>query len=165
MTAAAHHQADAPDGFVRIPDVALDAFTGHVGPFFARFEGEELLIGFRAAKRHSNPAGIVHGGALMTFADVYMAVASAVQGRMAASFLPTINLSCDFMLPTPLGAWVEGRTQLLREGKNFVFAQGMTTADGKPVMRSSGIFKIPSGPYHEPTLSDGLRRLLGQAAA
>jgi uncharacterized protein (TIGR00369 family) len=155
----------APDGFVRIPDAALDAFTGHVGPFYARFDGEALVIGFRAARRHSNPGGIVHGGALMTFADVFMAVACAVQGRMAASFLPTINLSADFLAPTPLGAWVEGRTDVLRQGRSFVFAQGLTTADDSPVMRSSGIFKIPSGPYHEPTLSDGLRALLAQAQA
>lgn len=154
----------APEGFVRLPDAAFDAFTGHVGPFFARFEGEKLVIGFRAGRRHANPANIVHGGALMTFADVYMAVASCVQGRMAASFLPTINLSADFMAPTPIGAWIEGRTEMLREGRSFVFAQGITTADGTPVMRSSGIFKIPSGPHHGPNLSEGLRRLLGQAA-
>jgi uncharacterized protein (TIGR00369 family) len=154
----------APAGFVRIPDAALDAFTGHVGPFYARFEDEALVIGFRAGRRHSNPGGIVHGGALMTFADVFMAVASAVQGRMAASFLPTINLSADFLAPTPIGSWIEGRTELLRQGRSFVFAQGLTTADGTPVMRSSGIFKIPSGPYHQPTLSDGLRALVGQAA-
>lgn len=166
MAAPAHHDDHhgAPEGFVRLPDAALDAFTGHVGPFFARFDGEDLLIGFRAGKRHSNPAGIVHGGALMTFADVYMAVACAVQGRMAASFLPTINLSSDFLAPTHLGAWVEGRTQLLRATRGFVFAQGMASADGAPVMRSSGIFKIPSGPHHGPNLSEGMRRLLGQAA-
>jgi uncharacterized protein (TIGR00369 family) len=166
VTHAAHSDEahGAPQGFVRIPDAALDAFTGHVGPFYARFEGEALVIGFRVARRHSNPGGICHGGALMTFADVFMAVASAVQGRMAESFLPTINLSADFLAPTPLGSWVEGRTDMLRKGRNFVFAQGMTTADGVPVMRSSGIFKIPSGPHHTPTLSDGLRRLLGQAA-
>lgn len=158
--AANSDQDDAPEGFVRLPEAAFDAFTGHVGPFFARFEAEALVIGFRAGRRHANPAGIVHGGALMTFADVFMAVACSVQGRMQASFLPTINLSADFLAPTPLGAWVEGRTDMLRATRGFVFAQGMTTADAVPVMRSSGIFKIPSEPQPGPNLSEGLRRLL-----
>lgn len=164
MTAAVHHEEHqgAPEGFVRIPDAALDAFTGHVGPFYASFESERLVMGFRVARRHANPVGICHGGAMMTFADVYMAVACAVQGRMATSFLPTMNLSGDFLAPTQLGAWVEGRTDLLRATRGFVFAQGMATADGVPVLRSSGIFKIPSGPHHVPNLSEGLRRLLGQ---
>jgi uncharacterized protein (TIGR00369 family) len=159
---AAHEGDEAPEGFVRLPAARSDTFTGAVGPLYVRFDGEQLLVGFRAARRHSNPANIVHGGALMTFADVFMAVACAAQGRMQASFLPTMNLSADFLAPTPLGAWVEGRTDLLRMGRNFVFAQGLTTADGTPVMRSSGVFKIPSGPHHQPTLSDGLRRLLGE---
>jgi uncharacterized protein (TIGR00369 family) len=162
--AANSDQDDAPGGFVRLPEAPNDVFTGQVGPLYARFEGEKLVIGFRAARRHANPGKIVHGGALMTFADVFMAVASATQGRMEASFLPTINLSADFLAPTRLGTWVEGRTDMLRATRGFVFAQGMTTADGEPVMRSSGVFKIPPGPHHGPNLSEGLRRLLGQTA-
>lgn len=153
-----------PEGFVRLPTPPKDAFTAHVGPFYARFEGEVLVLGFRVEERHSNPAGICHGGAMMAFADVFMAVASSVQGRMEANFLPTINLSGDFLAPTALGAWVEGRTDLLRVTQRFVFAQGIATADGERVLRSSGVFSIPTRPLSPINLSRALRALLGQDA-
>jgi uncharacterized protein (TIGR00369 family) len=156
-------EGDAPpEGFVRLPLPDRDSFTAHVGPFYARFEGEALVIGFRVQQRHSNPAGICHGGAMMSFADVFMAVAASVQGRMEASFLPTINLSGDFLAPTPIGAWVEGRTDLLRTTKRFIFAQGIATADGEKVLRASGVFSIPSRPISPINLSEAIRLLLGE---
>jgi acyl-coenzyme A thioesterase PaaI-like protein len=57
-------------------------------------------------------------------------------------FLPTINLSCDFLAPAPLGAWVEGRADALRTTRNLLFAQGTAAADGVPCLRANGIFKI-----------------------
>ncbi len=56
--------------------------------------------------------------------------------------MPTINLTADFLRPAPLGSWVEGRTDCLRTTRNLVFAQALITADGEPVLRASGIFKV-----------------------
>jgi uncharacterized protein (TIGR00369 family) len=160
------HQDDAPpEGFVQVPTPARDSFTAHTGPFYARFDGEDLILGFRVEQRHANPAGICHGGAMMTFADVCMGVAAAVQSKLPVSYLPTINLSGDFLAPTPIGAWVEGRTQMLKATKRFVFAQALSTADGAPVLRSSGVFSIPSHPQFPINLADALRALMaGQPA-
>ena len=59
-------------------------------------------------------------------------------------FLPTVNLTCDYLAPAPLGAWVEGRADPVKTTRNLLFAQGLATADGEPVMRANGIFKITS---------------------
>jgi acyl-coenzyme A thioesterase PaaI-like protein len=63
-----------------------------------------------------------------------------MDGRMT----PTINLTCDFLAPAPLGAWVEGRGELVRATRNLLFAQGHATADGALALRANGIFKIAS---------------------
>ena len=51
----------------------LDAggFTGLAGPFWTRGSGAERVVGFVAEARHGNGhLDTVHGGALMTFADI-----------------------------------------------------------------------------------------------
>lgn len=57
-------------------------------------------------------------------------------------FLPTINLTCDFLAPARLGAWVEGRAEAVAVTRNLLYAQGAVTADGVPCLRANGIFKI-----------------------
>ena len=42
------------------------------------------------------------------------------------------------------GAWVESRADPLKITKNLLFAQGTATADGEPILRANGIFKITS---------------------
>ena len=87
----------------------------------------------------------------MTFCDMVLALGSNVQGQIGR-FLPTVNLTCDFIAPAPVGAWLEGRTEVLRVTRNLVFAQALLTADGTPVARTNGILKIGSegGPRFSP---------------
>jgi uncharacterized protein (TIGR00369 family) len=132
---------DIPPGFRPYP---IGGEFIHVnGPFFLRHEGAEVLMGFRVEPRHCNPLQICHGGMLATFADMLLPITvhrkSATLNRR---FLPTINLQIDYLAPAPLGAWVQGEGQVLRETRSIVFVQGMATADGVPCMRVSGIFKI-----------------------
>jgi acyl-coenzyme A thioesterase PaaI-like protein len=105
---------------------------------------DHLLLGFRVEMRHCNPGSVCHGGMLATFGDMLLPIAARFQAKMDMGFLPTVNLSCDFLAPAPLGSWVEGRADALKVTKNLLFAQGLATADGAPVLRANGIFKITS---------------------
>lgn len=113
------------------------------GPIYARREGSRLLVGFRVEPRHCNPMNMCHGGMLASYADMLLPVtAHALSETVANRFLPTINLQIDYLAPAPLGSWVEGEGQLLRETRSLVFAQAVATADGVPCLRTSGLFKI-----------------------
>jgi len=132
---------DIPDGFAALP--FHYGFIGVNGPLYCRrVGGDRLHLGFRVEERHCNPMGIAHGGMLVTFADMQLPFGARYQGGLPDNFLPTINLSVDFLAPAKLGAWVEGETEVLRRTKNLVFAQCTVTADGEPCLRASGIFKI-----------------------
>jgi uncharacterized protein (TIGR00369 family) len=109
-------------------------------------------------KKHLNPIGLCHGGMLATFCDVLMPMAVSYETEMDTGLLPTISLSLDYLAPTPGGAWVEGRTELLRKGSRIVFAQLILTADGKPTVRANGVYSVPAASN---TLS-GSNRLLRQ---
>ena len=80
---------------------------------------------------------------MATFCDVLMPLSVRYQGDGAATFLPTVSLSLDYLAPARFDAWVEGRTEVLRTGKSLVFAQALLTADGVLVVRASGVFSVP----------------------
>lgn len=133
-------RSDVPPGFRALR--MTGEFIGHVGPLYLRRDGEDLWVGFRVEKRHTNPIGICHGGMLASFADMLLPLSIHHKSEVGMRFLPTINLQIDYLAPAPLGAWVQGEAQVLRVTRSLVFAQGLATADGTPILRVSGICKI-----------------------
>jgi len=119
-------------------------FLGTAGPLYGKWADARLVLGFRVEERHCNPGRVAHGGMLATFADMLLPFASRLQSKTDMGFLPTVNLTCDYLAPAPLGAWVEGRADALKTTRNLLFAQGVATAGGEPVLRANGIFKIAS---------------------
>jgi len=129
-------------------------FLAANGPLYGKWDGETLLLGFRVETRHCNPGNVAHGGMLATFADMLLPIAARFQSKKDMGFLPTVNLTCDFLAPAPLGAWVEGRAEALKAGRSLLFAQGVAAADGVPCLRASGVFKVtgPSGGGFSPDM-------------
>ena len=133
--------SEPPAGFA--PMRLGDGFIGVNGPLFLRHEAALVQMGFRVERRHTNPMGNCHGGMLASFADMLLPMSIQRKApEIGHKFLPTISLQIDYLAPAPLGAWVQGEAEVLRTTRNLVFAQGLVTADGLPVLRVSGIFKI-----------------------
>jgi uncharacterized protein (TIGR00369 family) len=107
-----------------------------------RMHEGRFQLGFRVEPRHTNPMGICHGGMMASFCDMLLPMSAHRDPAVGFRFLPTISLQIDYLAMTPLGAWVQGEGQVLRSTRSMVFAQGLVTADGAPVARVSGVFKI-----------------------
>ena len=149
---------DIPEGFM--PFKRQMGFLSTNGPLYGCWDEDGLRLGFRVEERHCNPTMVCHGGMLSAFADMLLPLCSTYQANRTIGFQPTINLTCDFLAPAKLGAWVEGTGQLMRRTRNFLFAQGVATVDGEPVLRANGIFKIPSkAPEQAPDLA--IEKLFG----
>lgn len=129
-----------PEGFR--PVQVGGAFIAHNGPLYGKWTGQRLLLGFRVQDHHTNPLKIAHGGMMATFADMLIPCAAMYQHDMERRFLPTISLQMDYMGASALGAWVQGEADILKTTRNMLFGQGVVTADGQPVLRVSGIFKM-----------------------
>ena len=146
MTTDTPASPNLPEGFH--PRSFGDGFIGVNGPLYVRRAGSQFQLGFRVERRHCNMMGICHGGMMATFCDMLMPISAHVlSAQIGKRFLPTINLQIDYLAAAPLGAWVQGEAQLLRTTRSLVFMQGLVEADGVPVARTSGIFKI--GPPFE----------------
>jgi uncharacterized protein (TIGR00369 family) len=131
---------DIPEGFRAVK--VGGHFIAHNGPLYGKWDGTRLQLGFRVEERHTNPLKICHGGMMATFADMLIPCAAMYQFEMERRFLPTISLQMDYMGASPLGAWVQGEGDVLKTTRNMLFGQGLVTADGQPVLRVSGIFKM-----------------------
>jgi uncharacterized protein (TIGR00369 family) len=132
--------ASIPEGF---RSFAFNfGFLGPNGPLYGKWDGKLMRLGFRVEERHCNPGMVAHGGMLATFADMQLPMAARFQSGKDMGFMPTISLTCDYLAPAKLGAWVEGWGEPVRITRNLVFAQGVATADGEPCLRYNGVFKV-----------------------
>ncbi len=125
-----------PAGFV---PSARGPYTTHNGPNFHKLrDNGSFEHAFYVLARHCNAMGIVHGGMLTTFLDGLLAraVFEAVKAQSV-----TLHLSVDFLSAARRGQWVLGEAALTRAAKDISFAEARIHADGRDVLRGSGIFK------------------------
>ena len=134
-----------PEGFRRLA-LPPSGFVQANGPFHAKWDGREFVLGFRVEQRHCNAMGLCHGGMIATACDMLLTVGSNIQSAQSR-FLPTVSMTCDFLAPAPLGAWIEGRVAVLRTTRNLLFASGILEIPGEgPITRASGVMKLAGEP-------------------
>ncbi|WCL53721.1 PaaI family thioesterase [Gimibacter soli] len=117
-----------------------DRFEAHVGPFFIarRADDKGWKVAFRADERHVNGQGAMHGGMLMTFADAALfAIARDHKDGPGV----TVNFHCDFVGPAKPGDWMEAEGEVVKATRNLIFARGIMTANGEPVLSFGGTIK------------------------
>ena len=136
-----------PEGFV--PRPAGGPFLDPIGPIMIRRDLGPLAFGLRIEKRHCNSKDMAHGGMLATFADLALGIGGFTLAGVKG-FFTTISLNSDYLAPALLGTWLQCEPVLLRKTRTLVFAQGVCMADGKPVLRASGVFALPKDPPPQP---------------
>ena len=89
---------------------------------------------------HCNALGVMHGGAMATFADAQM-IADPTHSYDVAKHTPTITLSVDYLAPAPEGAWILLSGRVLRTTRTLIFTEATVTVDGDVVARSNAIYR------------------------
>lgn len=128
----------APEGWVLRP--LNHTFGTRAGPFYMRDpEGDVPGIGFFAEPHHGNLEGAVHGGALLTLADMALFdIAFRTLGRFTGV---TVTLNADFLNPGPVGQFIEATGEIVKNGRSLIFARGTVTEAGTPLLSFSGAIK------------------------
>lgn len=114
------------------------------GPIWRREEGGRLRFGFVVATKHINRAGNLHGGMMMTFADMAMAMTGrqATGGKRHA----TMELNIQFIEAAHLGEFVEARCELVRQTRSVLFLHTKMYVGERIVVSANGIWKIIGEP-------------------
>ena len=142
---------DPPTGFRKIDfdrDRSEPTFNSHIGNLYVKRDEkgarDEFVMGFRVHQHMCNPAGGLHGGMMMTVADLVGAMGGGTLAGLR-KFLPTVNMTFDFVAPAKVGDWVEGRAEVVRQTRSLLFTNIYLTVGEVKILRASSICKIPSG--------------------
>lgn len=135
---------------------ALDRIGGFIalaGPYFyrERADGDAPDVfhyGFRSADGHKNTNGVVHGGALLTFADTAM---GATVYYLAKRPCATISLNSEFVSAAKPGSWIDATVTITRQTRSLTFVRGTLSAGKETLLTASGIWKLfaPNLPGHD----------------
>jgi acyl-coenzyme A thioesterase PaaI-like protein len=127
----------AAAGWERLP---VRAFTAAIGQTWIKREAGRQSVALCAHEAILNDYGaVVHGGALMTFADVALGVGASV--ALDGGPLVTVQLQYSFAGGVPAGALITCEPELVRRTSQLVFMRGLIKSDGQVVGTAEGIFK------------------------
>jgi len=135
--------ADVPEGFA--PLFRTSPLLDALGPFYGKGTGADLVIGLRAAEKHTNSRGTVHGGVLATIGDIalgYTMAFSSDPPRRAT----TASLTIDYIGSAKTGDWIEARVDKYKIGNTLAFANAYLTANDTQVARVSAVFSVLPSP-------------------
>ncbi|MGE5391036.1 MAG: PaaI family thioesterase [Deltaproteobacteria bacterium] len=89
-----------------------------------------------ARKQHTNPLGVVHGGLYMSILDAAMGNAVRSLGVKAV----TVDLSTGFVASAALGDPLIASGEVLRSGKNMLFARAQVSSGKRLLADARGTF-------------------------
>lgn len=129
---------DFPSGY-RIID-PHDPFETGTGPFYAPKEGGDFHLLLQVGPPHCNRSGVVHGGLLMTMADVTVCAAAVIDAPHDERAI-TVSLNADFVAAAVEGDMLEARAEIIRRTGSLVFARGEIRVGPDIVMTASAVIK------------------------
>lgn len=117
-------------------------FAAHAGPILYKpaRDGGLPLFAMAVDGRHTNVHGIVHGGALMTFADTGLGITVwEASGRKPCV---TVQFGIQFLDAVHPGEFVELDAEVLHRSSSVVFVRGMLRCGARRVASAEGVWKL-----------------------
>jgi len=126
------------EGWEKLP---IGPFSRAIGQSWAIHRGDEVLVGVLFDEITANEnIGIVHGGAMMTFADIAMGYISSYS--LGKDHCATVQLQYQFAGAVQVGEFCICETELVRKTRQLVFSRGLMKVGGKIVGSVDAVFKV-----------------------
>jgi uncharacterized protein (TIGR00369 family) len=127
-----------PDGFEPLEP---SPFGERIGPLYLNARGTVPVLGLRVEPHHANRGGRVHGGVLMTLADI--ALSRAVRAQLPpGATMWTADLQIAFLQGAGEGEWVEALPTVDRLGRSLVHASCMLRAGERELAKALATFAV-----------------------
>lgn len=131
-------QSKAPPGWSLFS--TRDTFSGHAGPFWFRSNDQKTPgVGFVSRPVHANFHGVVHGGVLMTLAD--MTLFNICFHAVGPFQGVTLSTTVDLIAAGPIGEFIEATGEATKATGSILFARGEIVCRGARLATFSGSLK------------------------
>lgn len=127
---------EPPLGFVNVDWTR--GFGRQIGPIYRRDADGVRTLGLFVEDHHTNGMMNIHGGVLMTLADMAWGNVVSVERSV---FWVTVRLTCDFLQPAASGAFVEASGALVSADGDLYVVQGRVWSADTTLMSGTGLFK------------------------
>lgn len=117
----------------------LPGFMGLAGPLWTRREEGGWAYGLQVQRQHLNPAGVLHGGALLTLVD--HALSTVAWQALQRQPCLTLQLDSQFLASVAEGGFVVVRARITQRTRSLLFLQGLATVEDAPVLQAQAIMK------------------------
>ena len=132
------HKTLEAEGWMQLP---TGHFSAVIGPVWTKDEPGRRIIGLLAGQAIANRSdGPVHGGALMTFAD--MALSIGVGDALGEPRFAAVEVQYRFMASVPIGSLVVCEPEVVRQTSSLIFMRGLIRIGDKVVGSTEGLFKV-----------------------
>ena len=113
----------------------LPGLPKFLGMTFTRIEKDVVVAEIVVREEHCNPAGTIHGGGIMAFADTMGAVGTWVNLRKGQD-TTTIESKTNFFAAAPIGTVLTAEAIPLHRGRRTqVWETKLTRPDGRMVAK------------------------------
>lgn len=117
-----------------------DSFINHNGPVWLRSVDGGREYAFMPRAIHGNPNLVVHGGMLMSFADI--ALGHPCRDDEGSNAVVTVQLSLNFVSAARLDELVTCRPEIVRKTRSMYFPRGDLMQGDRCVATATGVWKI-----------------------
>jgi acyl-coenzyme A thioesterase 13 len=122
-----------------------DPFETLVGPLVFRTDPDgRSRAAFMPEKKHLNGGGVIHGGALMSFAD--FALFGLAHEELKGAFAVTVTFNAEFVGAGAPAEIVIAEGRVVKQTRSLVFVQGVLSQGDAPILAFSGTLKKIKGP-------------------
>ena len=128
------------DGWKEMKDGAM---PGGLGAAYAKRVDGAWCYGFLTRDDQINPAGAIHGGILMAFADHVLGLYVWEAANRSPNV--TIQLNTHFLGAVSPGDFLELRGEVTRATGSLVFVRGLIRVGEKDVIAADGIWRVFRG--------------------
>ena len=121
----------------------LPGFAGLVGPLWTRREGDGWAYAILVEDRHSNPAGLAHGGLVSTLADHALSVVAWEANARRPCI--TVALDVRFLAPARPGDLLVARGRVVRQTGSLAFLDGRVSLGDADIATATAIMSVRVG--------------------
>lgn len=117
-------------------------------PILWREEGDKIRTKMASGIEHTNNGGVLHGGFLMSFAD--MALFAIAYKSLEKTYAVTVTCNFEFLGAGEAGVDVEAVGEVVHETGKTIFVRGVAYQGDRPVLNFSGTLRkigmrVPAG--------------------